>query len=209
MGHFPSGGSSSGPGPSTTVVGPDTYGAPSAPGTASTYSRGDHDHGLPATPADLPLAGGTMSGAIAMGSHKITGLANGTVSTDAAAFGQIPTSYTIRISQTYSVSGALAVPSGATNFLPPFFMPVPSGQTCKLVGVTAAIRGGTSVTLSVDQNGFAVSGLGSLSVTPTAGFTAATTPPSVSDGDAFAPVISAITGSPDGLSLSFYFDVTV
>lgn len=40
----------------------------------------------------LPLAGGTMSGAIAMGSHKVTGLTNGSASSDAAAFGQIPTS---------------------------------------------------------------------------------------------------------------------
>jgi hypothetical protein len=38
----------------------------------------------------LPLAGGTMSGAIAMGSNKITGLANGSGTQDAAAFGQIP-----------------------------------------------------------------------------------------------------------------------
>src|ERR1019366_3451083 len=38
---------------------------------------------------DLALTGGTMSGAIAMGSNKITGLANGTAATDAAAFGQI------------------------------------------------------------------------------------------------------------------------
>jgi hypothetical protein len=37
----------------------------------------------------LPKAGGTMSGAIAMGTNKITGLANGTAATDAAAFGQI------------------------------------------------------------------------------------------------------------------------
>lgn len=40
--------------------------------------------------ASLPKSGGTMSGAIAMGSNKITGLANGTASTDGAAFGQIP-----------------------------------------------------------------------------------------------------------------------
>jgi hypothetical protein len=40
----------------------------------------------------LPLAGGTMTGAIAMGANKITGLANGTAATDAAAFGQIPSS---------------------------------------------------------------------------------------------------------------------
>jgi len=39
----------------------------------------------------LPLAGGTMSGAIAMGAHKVTGLANGSASTDAAAYGQVTT----------------------------------------------------------------------------------------------------------------------
>jgi len=37
----------------------------------------------------LPKTGGAMSGAIAMGANKITGLANGTTGTDAAAFGQI------------------------------------------------------------------------------------------------------------------------
>lgn len=37
----------------------------------------------------LKLIGGTLSGAIAMGANKITGLANGTVATDAAAFGQL------------------------------------------------------------------------------------------------------------------------
>lgn len=39
----------------------------------------------------LQTTGGTMSGAIAMGSHKITGLTNGSGAQDAAAFGQIPT----------------------------------------------------------------------------------------------------------------------
>jgi hypothetical protein len=41
--------------------------------------------------ASLPLTGGTMSGAIAMGANKVTGLANGSGAQDAAAFGQIPT----------------------------------------------------------------------------------------------------------------------
>ena len=39
----------------------------------------------------LPLAGGTMSGAIAMGSSKITGLADGTASGDAVNKGQLDT----------------------------------------------------------------------------------------------------------------------
>jgi hypothetical protein len=41
--------------------------------------------------AKLPLAGGTMSGAIAMGTNKITGLGTPTVSTDAATKGYIDT----------------------------------------------------------------------------------------------------------------------
>lgn len=47
-----------------------------------------------ATSADatkLPLTGGALSGALAMGANKITGLANATVSTDAVAYGQLPT----------------------------------------------------------------------------------------------------------------------
>lgn len=39
---------------------------------------------------DLKLAGGTMSGPIAMGTSKITGLGNGSAAQDAVAFGQIP-----------------------------------------------------------------------------------------------------------------------
>jgi hypothetical protein len=44
-----------------------------------------------AAAASLPLAGGTMSGPIAMGANKVTGLTNGSGAQDAAAFGQLPT----------------------------------------------------------------------------------------------------------------------
>jgi hypothetical protein len=37
--------------PSPTVVGPDTYGDAPAPGISLDFSRGDHDHGLPAAPS--------------------------------------------------------------------------------------------------------------------------------------------------------------
>lgn len=39
----------------------------------------------------LPLTGGTMSGAIAMGTNKITGVGNGSAAQDVAAFGQLST----------------------------------------------------------------------------------------------------------------------
>lgn len=34
----------------STVVGPDAFGASASPGSAATWSRSDHDHGLPANP---------------------------------------------------------------------------------------------------------------------------------------------------------------
>jgi len=39
----------------------------------------------------LPLAGGTLTGALALGNHKLTGVADGTAPTDGAALGQVPT----------------------------------------------------------------------------------------------------------------------
>ena len=39
------------PNPATTVTGPDAYGASAVVGTATTYARADHNHGLPAAPA--------------------------------------------------------------------------------------------------------------------------------------------------------------
>ena len=64
-------------------------------------------------PTKLPLSGGTMTAAIAMGSNKITGLANGTASTDAAAFGQIPVNFVNYTSFTSSTTWT--VPTGVTK----------------------------------------------------------------------------------------------
>jgi len=57
----------------------------------------------------LPKTGGTMSGAINMGGNKITALANGTASTDAAAFGQLST---FTPSGLISMYGGSVAPSG-------------------------------------------------------------------------------------------------
>jgi hypothetical protein len=114
----------------------------------------------------------------------------------------------IPASGTYAVSGLIAVASGATNYLPPFFFHVTSGVTVKLVSVRAVVRSATSATISVNQNGASVSGLSAVVVTTTPTTTAATTPPSVADGDEFAIVVSSITGTPDGLTLTFFFEIT-
>lgn len=59
---------------------------PVAGTTAGTYAAGNDSRIVNA----LQTTGGTMSGAIAMGTNKITGVGNGTAAQDVAAFGQIP-----------------------------------------------------------------------------------------------------------------------
>ena len=62
-----------------------------SPGSSTKYAKGDHVHPKPSA-ADLGVlatAGGTMSGAIAMGSNKITGLADGTADGDAVNLAQV------------------------------------------------------------------------------------------------------------------------
>lgn len=58
---------------------------------ASTTVIASNASGVRSYPNGVTTPTLTMTGNIAMGSNKVTGLANGTVSTDGAAFGQIPT----------------------------------------------------------------------------------------------------------------------
>ena len=114
----------------------------------------------------------------------------------------------IRIGRTYAVQGLIAVPSGATNYIPPFEVPVPAGQTVTFIGVSGLVRAATSVTVSINQNGSGITGLTAVVITTTSAETDAATPTACADGDLFAPVVSSISGTPDGLSLTFIFDVT-
>ncbi len=107
----------------------------------------------------------------------------------------------------YAVQGLLAVPSGATNFLPPFFLPIEPGSIAKFIGVRAMVRSATSITCNVQQNGSTIAGMTGIVVTTSASSFSPTTPIDVSDGDYFAPVITAVSGTPDGLSMTFYFQV--
>lgn len=93
--------------------------------------------------AKVSKAGDTMSGALAMGSNKITGLANGTLSTDAAAFGQIATataSYLPLAGGT--MSGALAMGSQKITGLANGVAATDAATVGQLTG-TAQFKNGT------------------------------------------------------------------
>jgi hypothetical protein len=118
----------------------------------------------------------------------------------------------VRDGRHYAVSGLLAVANQATNYLPPFNFSLPSGQTAVLSKLRGHIRAGTNVVMHITQNGSNVifpSGSTTITLTPTGTTFTPTTPPAVADEDAFAPVITTTSGNPDGLSLTFYFDVAI
>ena len=65
--------------------------------------------------AKLPLAGGTMTGAIAMGSNKITGLGTPTADTDAVTKGYLDTTFGDTASAAASATAAAASATAAAN----------------------------------------------------------------------------------------------
>jgi hypothetical protein len=147
----------------------------------------------------------------ASAANTLARLGIGATGTRLVVAGGVPTwaVTTISIPFTFAWSGLVVVPSGATGFIPPMAFPIPSGQSAKLVGVFAVLRGGTNCVLAVNQNGAAVSGLSTLTVTTTGAYTAVTTPPSVANDDLFAPVVASISGTPDGLSLTLIVTLTI
>lgn len=106
--------------------------------------------------------------------------------------------------------GNPGVPSGATNFIMPKRIRVPSGMTAKLYRVDSGIRAGTSVTFDAKKAstiagvtaGTNLTGFTSQSAVP-GGTTVAPTALALTDGDYIAPVISAVSGSPDNFTADF------
>lgn len=111
------------------------------------------------------------------------------------------------VNRTYAISGTISVPSGGTGFLPPFHVKLLYGETLHLLGVYCIVRAGTA-TVSIDQNGLAVAGLSAVSVSTTGAYTVASTPPAVSDGDAFSPVVTVVSAA-DGMEVTFVFSQSI
>lgn len=107
----------------------------------------------------------------------------------------------------YAVPGPIAVASGALNYLPPFFVPVLGAQSVTLQSVTVQCRSGSCV-VAIEQNAVAVSGLSGVSVGTTKSTTAASSPPSIANEDELSVVVASVSGTPDGLSVTFNLEIT-
>jgi hypothetical protein len=128
------------------------------------------------------------------------------------AWGNAPTDAdkVYRIGHTYAISGEIKVPLGDTDYAPPFFVSLATGQTAKIVSCRYRINSGTSATVKVQKNGVDVTNLTSISVTTT---TASTTPvydatQDLADTDMLALVVTAVSGTPTNLSFTLFIENT-
>lgn len=130
---------------------------PVAGTTAGTYAAGNDSRITGA----LQTTGGTMSGAIAMGTNKITGIGNGSAAQDAAAFGQIPvagtTAGTYAAGNDSRITGALQ----SANNLSDVAAPVTSAQNLGILAkatstaesnATTTLQASTSLVVPVKAN---------------------------------------------------------
>lgn len=113
----------------------------------------------------------------------------------------------------YAVSGVIAVPSGATNYLPSHYIPLlgsSPGQKVSLVGIACYSRT-AGVTFKIQHNGTDVGSPFTWTTTTSwvADYSASSNLPiTVATGDYFAPVVTSISGTPDGLGVTFIYEVT-
>lgn len=109
---------------------------------------------------------------------------------------------------TWTVPGEIAVAEGDSNYLVPFFVPVPAGQTVTLVKARHRINSGTSVVVSLKKNGSYISDWQNITVTTTS-TTTDQTDVSFSDGDLLQLVVESVSGSPQNLTFTVYLKYEV
>jgi hypothetical protein len=101
------------------------------------------------------------------------------------------------------IADEVKVPSGDTDYIPPFFVFVPSGSLT-LKSIRYRINSGTSATFKLQKNGSDITNYTSLSCTTTAATT--TQDESLADNDVIAVVVTAVSGTPKNMSVSFRFE---
>lgn len=105
----------------------------------------------------------------------------------------------------WTVTGTLALPSGATNYINDVPVFVPPGWSACVLSAVHKIRNGTSATVKVKRRthggAFAdLTGWTGISVTTTDTTTTPSgTPIAIADKDFIVPEITAVSGSPDNL----------
>lgn len=137
----------------------------------------------------------------------ITVLSDGRIS--AAASVAYP-AITLRVPHSFHVEGQISVPVGQTDFIVPFYVSLPLGQTAVLSGCKYKLNDGGSVTLDVQINGsLAHVAYDNLNVTTTTGSTFQNV--TLSDGNIIGIVVSAVNNTPNNarnMTFTVFIDYT-
>lgn len=96
------------------------------------------------------------------------------------------------------------MPSGASNYLPEKRFSIKAGTQVNLIGVQYYSRT-AGVTFEMNYNG-TLSGTWTTTTTWQTD-TTSVFPFTLSDGDFIAPIVTAISGTPDGLGIGFIYEV--
>ena len=115
-----------------------------------------------------------------------------------------PISTSTTIPHTWVTPNAVTVPSGTTDAIPPMLMTIPTGKTATLKGMRYGILGGTSATFKLQKNGVDITGYTSKSATTTPALYSSDI--TLANGDKLQPIVTAVSGSPVGLSISIYIE---
>jgi hypothetical protein len=120
---------------------------------------------------------------------------------------------TVQVPHSWEITGQDQIALGASGYIGPMFVPVPTGQTAVLHSLVTMTRSG-AVTFQMQQNGNPITGPG---VSGGTQITATTTPsarlipsPSVNfaDLDQLAPLVTSVSGAPDGLTVTVFINYT-
>lgn len=120
----------------------------------------------------------------------------------------LPTTAVFYSTHTWALSGAIAVPSGDTDFINPMYVAEGANETVVLDKVRYKLNSGTSATFKLQVAGSDATGFTGLSATTTA-TTTNPTDVAVSDTDAIVPVVTAVSGLPVNLTITIFLKRTV
>lgn len=107
------------------------------------------------------------------------------------------------IPHTYAVAGEVKVAVGDTDYIPPFFVKIPSGGTANLVDTRYRINAGTSATVKLQRNGSDITGYTGISVTTTSSDTNGPDT-ALSNNDMIALVVTSVSGTPTNMSFTLF-----
>lgn len=101
----------------------------------------------------------------------------------------------------FTVPDEIKVPSGDTDFIPPMFVSLRSGQTGKVVKAIHRLNSGTNAKVKLQKNGADLTGFTAIEVKAE---TQITDPAdqAIADGDRLALVVESVTGSPKNFTFA-------